>query len=173
MATSLSVDIKASLTWLQADALDLSTISDNAKLEFDKSTANGTGADQADLLWHDQRAVAAASNDDLDLTALASTIFGSAVTVNMAKVRGLLILNTSTTSGEVLRVGGAGAGSALASPFNGDVDAVVEVGPDSCLMLSNKKDGWAVTAGTGDILRIANPNAASVTYQIAIVGTSV
>jgi hypothetical protein len=39
-------------------------------------------------------------------------------------------------------------------------------------LLSNKKDGWTVTAGTGDILRIRNPGANPITYQVAIVGTS-
>jgi hypothetical protein len=172
MADTLAVDLKASVTWLFSEGLDLSTVSDNAKLEYALSTADGTGADQADKLWHDQRTVNATSNDDLDLTALTNVLFGSTVTVNFVKVKAILIVNTSTTSGQVLRLGGAGAGLAFATPFNGSATAVVEVGADSCLMLMNKKDGWTVTPTTGDILRIANPNAAAVTYKIAIIGTS-
>jgi hypothetical protein len=173
MADTLSVDLKASLTWLFSEGLDLSTLNDNAKLEYAQSTTDGTGADQADKLWHDQRTVNAASHDDLDLTALTNSIFGTSVSISFAKVKAILIVNTSTVSGDILRMGGAGAGQAFAAPFNGSATAEVEVGADSCLMLVNKKDGWTVTPATGDILRVANPGGSAVTYKIAIVGTSV
>lgn len=173
MADTLSTDVKVSLAWLFQDELDLSTVADTARLEYSRSLADGTGADQADKVWHDQRIVAAASDDDLDLTNLTSSIFGSTVTINFAKVKAILLVNTSTTSGDELRVGGAGAGgNAFGAPFNGDQDAVVEAGADSALLLSNKTDGWTVTAGTGDILRINNPTGNAITYQIAIIGTS-
>ncbi len=172
MADSLSVDLKASMAWLLSESLDLSTVNDNATLEYSESIVDGTDADKADLLWHDERTVLAAANDDLDLTSLTNTIFGSTVTINFVKVRAILLVNTSTTSGDVLNVGGSGAGSAFATPFAGDADAKVQVGADSALLLANKKDGWAVTAGTGDILRVNNPGANDVTYRIAIIGTS-
>jgi hypothetical protein len=38
--------------------------------------------------------------------------------------------------------------------------------------LVNKVDGWAVTGGTADILRISNAGSGNVNYKIAIVGTS-
>ncbi len=172
MADSLSVDLKASMAWLLAESLDLSTVNDNATLEYSVSIVDGTAADKADLLWHDELVISAVSNDDLDLTALTNTIFGSTVTINFTKVRAILLVNTSTTAGDFLNVGGAGAGSAFDTPFAGDADAKVQVGADSALLLANKKDGWAVTGGTGDILRVHNPGGNSVTYRIAIIGTS-
>lgn len=173
MADTLSADIRASIGWLFQESLDLSNVSDSSKLEFTASTSDGTAADQADLIWHDQRIVPSSSNDDLDLTNLTSSIFGSTVLIDLAKVKAILIVNTSTTSGDVLRIGGAGAGgNAFNAPFNGDDDAVVEVGADSALLLCNKKDGWAVTGDDEDVLRIANPGASAITYKVAIVGTS-
>ncbi|MBI1899747.1 MAG: hypothetical protein HYS13_01375 [Planctomycetia bacterium] len=172
MADTLSVDLKASLSWLFSEGLALSTLNDQAALEFAAAIADGVGDSQADKLWHDSRSVGASASDDLDLTALVSTIFGSSVTINFAKVKAILIVNLSTTAGQVLRVGGAGAGQAFAAPFASDAAGKVEVGPNSCLLLSHQKDGWTVTPGTGDILRVNNPNLAAVTYKIAIVGTS-
>src|SRR5688572_4302932 len=99
MADTLAVDIKASLVWLFQDAIDLTVVSDSSKLEYAESLADGTAADQADKLWHDQRTVAAGANDDLDLTALVNTIFGSTVTINLVKVKALLIVNLSATAG--------------------------------------------------------------------------
>jgi hypothetical protein len=172
VADTLAVDLKASLTWLFSEALDLSSVNDQATLEYDASLADGTAADQADLIWHDQRTLNAGASEDLDLTALITVIFGGTVSISFAKVKAILIVNTSTTAGHELLVGGAGAGQAFATPFNNNAGAKVGVGPDSPLLLVNKKDGWAVTAGTGDILRIQNSGAAAVTYRIVIVGTS-
>lgn len=171
MADTLTAELSASLAWVFRDELDLSTVADMAALSYDRSLPDGTGADQADKIWHATRTLGASSHDDLDLTALARTLFGASLSIGLAKVKALLVINTSTTAGEKLLVGGAAA-DAFAAPFNGDATSVVEVGPDSALLLANKKDGWAVTGGSSDVLRIANPNATSVTYKIALVGTS-
>ena len=171
MSDTLAVDLKASLAWLFSESLSLSTVIDNASLEYDQSLEDGTAADQADLLWHDERAIAASANDDLDLTALSQTVFGSPLAVNFAKVKAILLINTSTMAGDRLRLGGAGA-AAFSAPFAADDDAVVEIGPDSPLLLASKKDGWTVTGGTADVLRVHNPGANEITYKIAIVGTS-
>lgn len=172
MADTLSIDLRAALTWLFSEELPLSTLHDQAALEFNATLADGTGDSQADKLWHAQRSVAAATNDDLDLTALVTTLFGSNVTINFAKVKAILLLNTSTTAGHKLHVGGAGVGTAFAAPFNGSATSVIEVGANGCLFLCNHKSGWTVVPGTGDILRISNPNLAAVTYKIVIAGTS-
>lgn len=171
MADTLAVDISAKAQWLFSDALDLSTVADASQVSYARSLSDGTGADQADKIWHDSRTLAAGGNDDLDLTALAQTIFGSAISISFSKVKALLVVNTSTTTGDQLRVGGAAA-NAFSAPFNGVSASLVLVGPDSPLLLANKKDGWTVTAGTGDILRIHNPTANAITYRIVIVGVS-
>ncbi len=170
MPDTLSVDIKASLAWLFSETLSLSTVVDNATLEYDESLADGDGDDEVDLLWHGQRMLAAATSDNLDLTALATTLFGGALALNFAQIKAILLINTSTVPGDVLQLGGAT--NAFAAPFANDADAVVEIGPNSPLLLANKKDGWPVTPGAADILRVHNPGTNSVVYQIAIVGNA-
>jgi hypothetical protein len=173
MADTLAVDVRASLGWLFVEALDLGSVADNSRLEYARSLADGTAVDQADRLWHDQRTLAGSASENLDLTNLTNTLFGSTVTVNFAKVKALLIINLATTAGEDLLVGGAGAGgNAWSAPFDADADAKIAVPADSMLLLVNKKNGWTVTNGSSDILKIANASGASVSYKIAIVGTS-
>jgi hypothetical protein len=173
MADSLSLDVRASCNWLFQDGLDLSTVSDASKLEYTAALADGTGDGQVDKMWHDERSLSSAQSEDLDLTGLDLTLFGSTVTIVLAKVKALLIVNTSTTAGDDLLVGGAGAGNdGWGAPFDGDQDAQVSVPADSVLMLMNKKDGWTVTGGSNDALRIENTSANTVTYRIAIIGTS-
>lgn len=170
MADTLAVELKASLSWLFQDAIDLSIVADGSKLDYARSMADGTAVDQADKLWHDSRTVAAGGNDDLDLTALAQSLFGGTITTNLAKVKAILVVNTSVTTGEklVLR---CDATNGFTGWSNGVTTARAEVGPDSPLLLVNKKDGWS-SSGTSKILRVQNPSAAAITYKIAIVGTS-
>jgi hypothetical protein len=170
MADFLTSQIKASLNWLFQEALDLANVADDARLEYDKSFADGIAADQADKIWHDSRTLAAAANDDLDLNALTNTIFGSTVTINLAKVKAILIVNTATTGGEDLTVGGAAAQEWTA--WVGAAGDKVRVPADSCLLISNRKAGWTVTNGASDTLRITNTGAGSITYKIAVLGTS-
>jgi hypothetical protein len=171
MPDTLAVDIKASFSWLFSEVLNLNNVNDNGKLEYAQSLTDGVGADQADVIFHDQRSVGGGTNEDLDLTSLVHSIFGSLVTYSFAKVKAILVINLSATAADVLRVGGAGAGVAFATPFNGSATAQVEVPAEGCLLLVHKKNGWTVTAGTGDILRIQNPGGSAISYRIAIVGT--
>ena len=170
MADTLAVDIQASLAWLFQDALDLTTVADVSQLAFARSLADGTAAGQADKLWHDRRTIAAGANDDLDLTALTQSLFGGTVTIPLAKVKALLVVNTATAAGEDLEVGGSG-GAEWSAPFGAAGDKV-KVPADSCLLLVNRVSGWTVTNGAADVLRIRNAGSGGIDYQIAIVGTS-
>ena len=171
MSDTLSCEIRASLAWLFQDALDLSTVSDASKLDYSQMLADGVAADQADKIWHDQRTVAAGANDDLDLTALASSLFGGSLSISLAKLKAVLLVNTSTTAGDKLRLDSSVA-NACTGPFGGSATSKIEIGADSALLLSSKKDGWTVTGGTGDILRLSNPGANAIIYKIVVVGTS-
>lgn len=171
MADTLTSGIQAKIDWSFGEALDLSTVRDAASLEFNKSLADGTAVDTADKVWHDTRSITAGANDDLDMTALTHSIFGSTVTISFAKIKAILIVNNSTTSGDELRIDTSVA-AALLTPFASSATTKVEIGADSALLLSSKKDGWAVTNTTADIIRIHNPNAGTVSYSIVIIGTS-
>jgi hypothetical protein len=173
MTDTLAVDIKAQLSWLHEDVLPLSTITDAAKLSYSRGLADGVEEGQADVLWHDQRTLAASAAEDLDLAALDSTAFGSPVAVGFAKVKALMVINLATVAGEDLLVGGAGAGNdAWSAPLDGDADAKIVVPADSALLLVNRMSGWDVESGVSQFLRIASAGAGSIDYKIAIVGAS-
>ncbi len=170
MADTLTAQVKASLSWNFQDTLDASIVKDESALAYDRTLVDGVAADQADKVWHDIRAVAAAANDDLDLNSLTNSIFGSTITINFAKIKGILIMNMATTAGEDLLVGSAAAQAW--SAWVGAADDRVRVPADSCLLITNRKSGWTVTNGASDTLRIANAGTGSITYRIAVLGTS-
>lgn len=168
MSDALSAEIKASLVWLFQDTLGLTTIADASRLDYDAQLTDGAGDGEANALWHDLRSVAATAHDDLSLAALPQTIFGNSVTINLAAVKALLIVNTETDDGEDLLVGGA-ATHPWGAPF-GATGHQVRVPADSCLLLVNKSSGWSVAAGSADTLRIANVGTGTIAYKIVAVG---
>lgn len=169
MAKTLRTTVKLSINGLYQDPQDLSTPEDNLNWTKTIVMATGTGTSQADRLFHDKRTLNAAASETLDFAAGGLVdAFGAAF--SPAKIKFLAIYVNTATSGAYLTVGG-NASNQLATMF-GDVTDKVEVGADSPLIIANTVDGFAVTAGTGDILKIENPSGVAIEYEIVVVGTS-
>lgn len=169
---ALTTRLRASITAQQTSPRDLGTASDPITHAVAIELANGTGAGQADKVFADTRTILASANEDLDLAAGALTdAFGT--TLTFAKVKALYVAAAAGNTNNVV-VGGAAA-NAWVGPF-GDATDKITVRPGGVLELAVGEadiNGYAVTAGTGDQLRVANSGGTtSVTYTIIIVGTS-
>ncbi len=166
---TLSTSIAASISATETSALDAGTASFPANVRYTKSLASGTAANQADVLWSDTRTLAASATENLDLAGVLIGAFGGIV-VN-AKIKYLIITTAAGNTNNVV-VGGAASN---AFPLFGDPTDTVALKPDGVLLVGAGGIGGhaTVTAGTGDILKIANSGGTTpVTYTIAIVGTS-
>lgn len=166
MATALGVTLSCSLRWIFTNADDLSTPQDAATLDVSDTLANGTGSAQADVIWRDQRTLAATS-EDLDLAGVLTNVWGA--TVTFVKVKTILIKNTNTSTTKLLAVGGAAA--TQFSNWVASVTDIVNIGPDGVFLLHSPIDGYAVGAGATDKLKI-DAGANTITYKIVIIGTS-
>jgi hypothetical protein len=131
----------------------------------------GTGAGQVDTIFVAQRTIAASGTDALDLNGSLTDAFGNSVA--FLHVKAILIVAASGNTNDVTVAPGA------SNPFNGPFAGTtpsVAVSPGETFLItkgSASATGWAVTAATGDILKIANSGAGtSVTYNIYILGTS-
>jgi len=171
MPDSLTVDIRASVDWLFEETLDLSSAVDNSQVEYKQGLTDGVGTNQADKIWHDTRSLAGGADDDLDLSNLVNQLFGSTVTISLARVKAILIHNTATAAGEDLLLDSSVA-NALLAPFNGSANSKIEIPADSTLLLVNRGEGWPVAPATADRLRITSDGAGSIDYKIVLVGTS-
>lgn len=132
--------------------------------------ASGTAAGQADVLYSDTGTIAASSNTDIDLSgALANAIGGTSV---FARVKGLYVAASAANTNNVIV--GAAAANAWATLLG--ATHTITLRPGAWVLLgSGSADAtcYAVTAGTGDLLRIANSGAGtSVTYDIVVIGAS-
>ena len=168
MATTLKATVTASVKAVYKNVLDLGTPTDAFEELVKIELANGTGADSADLMFHDQRTLTASATEDLDLAGVLASPFGA--TLTFVEVRAILIkaAAANTNNVNVTRPASNGVPLFLAA---GDG---VPVPPGGVFLWSCPADGKvAVTAGTGDLLTITNSaGSTSVTYDVVIIGSS-
>lgn len=165
---SLTSSIKLNVSAVQSSALDLGTRSFPAALNLAIALANGTGANQADLMFSDTRTLTASATEDLDLAASLTDSFGA--TITFARIKAIIISAASGNANNVnvTRPASNGVPLFLAASDGlavrpGGLFALV--GPDAT--------GVAVTAGTGDLLTFTNSaGSTSVSYSIIILGAS-
>jgi hypothetical protein len=130
---------------------------------------NGTGANQIDRVFSDRRTLAASASESLDLAGTLVDALGA--TVTFARVRALRIKADAANTNNVV-VGGA-ASNAFASLFGDATDKIVVRPGGLVLVVAPDTTGYVVTAGTGDLLQVANSGAGTgVTYDITILGAS-
>lgn len=169
----LETTIKATLRARQTGTNDFGTPIFTPEIAAFLELANGTGVSQADLIFVDERSVASATNDDIDLAGVLANPLGG--TLSFVEIVALIVINApksgaaNTTN---LTIGGG------TNPFigflGGTTPTIGPIRPRGFVYLGCPADVGigAVTAGTGDILRIANSSGAAATYQIGIVGRS-
>lgn len=130
--------------------------------------ADGTGANQADLAFSDQRTISAAANEDIDLAGGHNDAYGNAVT--LVKIKLLVVENTNTADGDDLQVGPASSNGCDCFWADSSDRNVVPAGG---ALIIYDPNGLAVTAGTGDLINIAEVGGSNAnTYNLLVVGTS-
>ena len=165
MSVDLEVDASLKLSNLYVDSDDLSAARGNLFLSWTDELADGTGTDQADLLWYDSR-TANAAVDDLDLAGSLTDAFGN--TLTFVEVRGLYIRNKDSANPLAI---GAAAANPVASIFSDTSDEIIVRAGGVLFLWSPLNGGYTIGAGASDILRI-DPGANSIDYDIVIIGTS-
>lgn len=168
---SLTTRLEFGLRLFQSSPLDLGAAAFEPKINRSLALADGTTAGKANRLFTNTSTIAASGADSLDLAASLVDAFGA--TLTFAKVKLLYVAAAAANSNNVV-IGGA-ASNGFITPFGDATDKIV-LRPGAWMVLaagSADATGYAVTATTGDLLAIANSGAGtSVTYDIAIVGTS-
>lgn len=132
-----------------------------------KTVTDGTGIDQANALYIDDFSIAASGTLDIDLSGTLVDAHGT--TAVFTAIKEIMVIADVTNTNDIA-VGNGGVNSFL-GPFAAAANTV-SIKPGNRFDVTNySAAGWAVTAGTGDILRLANSAAGTaVTGTIVIVG---
>lgn len=166
--SALTASIRVTFTAEQTSDLDLG----DARLPINFTRfadfANGTGADQSNVLFTDRRTLGASSSENLDLAGSLTDGFGA--TATFAEVTMLAVCADDGNTNNVL-VGGAASNTFTIALDNSDINVVR---PGGCLVTwASDGTAYQVTAGTGDQLKIANSaGTTSVIYDVVIAGRS-
>lgn len=130
--------------------------------------ADGTGANQADILFCDERTIAASGSEDLDLAGELSNAFGA--TIAAAEVVAILVIASASNTNNVV------LGDATSPiPLFGGTNPTFSVKPGGFFFVAAPNAAGLLTVGAGstDDLKVANSSSgAGVTYQIAILARS-
>lgn len=164
MAETFSGTFKLSLNGtFSTDVNELSTVAQAFAYSKSQTFTNGTAADQANMVWSDQRTLGA-SPDDLDLAGSLTNAFGT--TITFTSIKGIIVYAASGNSGD-LTIGGDG--TAPLAEWTGATTDTVIVKPGGMFALINPEaDGYAVTATTADILQVSGTT--SDVYDIILIG---
>jgi hypothetical protein len=177
LTSKLALSVTADLT----KTLDLTTGRVPLAKTYQAVLSSGVAVGQADLIFHDQRTLAASTNEDLDLI---GTMLQDAFGANLAmlRVKGLIIAAKGVTDANGVTITpnvnnvvvGAAASNAWTTLLNSTGTVTLRPGATWCAFADfTDSTGYAVTAGTGDLLRVANGGAGtSVTYDVIVIGAS-
>jgi hypothetical protein len=169
LEAAVSTKIVLSVVATETATADLASPSAAVVYKKEFTWANGTGADQGDLIFSDQRTLTASATENLDLAGVLTNQFGA--TLTFARVNAIAVCAASANTNNVL-VGGAATNAFV--NWVSDATDVVAIRPGGCVVLvARDATGYAVTAGTGDILKVTNSaGSTSVVYDVLIVGRS-
>lgn len=166
LTSRLSMAVEASLT----GSADMTTPTADLDVARQVVLASGTGAGQADLIFSDERTLAASATEDLDLAGVLTSALGA--TLTFVRVKALFIEAADGNTNNV--VVGAASSNAWAALLNSTGTITLRPGAKLALYAGQADStAYAVTSGTGDLLKVANSaGSTGVTYRIIAIGTS-
>lgn len=166
LTTSVRLAVAAKLT----NALDLGEAVAPVSADYSLTLANGVAAGQADRVFADTRTLAASASEDLDLAGTLLDPLGAALT--FARVKALIVRAAPGNTNNVV-IGNA-ASNAWAALLGATGTAVLRPGAALAVVAgTSDANGYAVTASTGDLLKVANSGGVTpVTYDIVVIGAS-
>jgi hypothetical protein len=148
-----------------SSALDLQTINAPIARAVAIQFTSGTGSNQANMVWSDERSLSSGANEELDFAGVLTDAFGS--TITFATVKGIIVESASTNTVDITL--GNAAATQFLGPFGAAAHTAV-VRPGGIFVSIAPQTGYTVTGGSVDKFKVL-AGAANVTYRITVFGT--
>ncbi len=160
-------EVSISINATQVGTADLGNPSVKVAIaELLQFTAGNAALGTADVMFKDTRTLAASGTENLDLTGVLTDAFGA--TVANAEIIAIYVKAAAANTNSVV-IGNVASG--FVGPLGATGTYTVLPGD---FFLATSRAGWAVTASSADLLKIANSaGGTSVTYDIVVIGRSV
>jgi hypothetical protein len=167
----LTANLTAMIDWAasRANGDDFANSVYADRLRDIQSLTFGTASSMVDNIYVATRTVHLATlTDNLDLSGSLLNPFGEVI--NFSRIKGIMIVNRSEVLNDNLVVGNSGA-SAWVAPFRASSTEGDTIHCGGVWLRTAPLDGYLVTAGTRDNLRITHAGVSSdITYDIVIIG---
>ena len=157
--TGQSIDLQYEQTSSELESAITALIHDP---KWEHIWANGSGTNQINKVWADERSISGA--ETLDLTGGLTDRFGNALT--FSAIREIQVKSLSTTAGQELHMDGNWVWGGLMS---GGGSAIQRIDPSGQFRQSSPIDGYTVTASTQDALRFT-PSTGTLSYRVILLG---
>ena len=168
MAEAVNLQVVLKLVGTMSKALDLTTSTDDIAKDYTIIYGDGTGANQANMWWHDQRTLGASATEDLDLAGSLTSAFGT--TITLTSLKGVFVFasasNNSANNVNVTRPAANGITWLLAAGDGISLKAGAWVA-----WFDPSANGATVTAGSADLITFTNSAGTnSVVYDVFLLG---
>ena len=142
----------------------LTTVTAPMDIDYTQRFASGTGANQANALWQDDRTLAASASENLDFSGSLTDVFGNSITCT--KLKALIVKAASANTNDV----DVGGGSTTIAGLFGATNDIVSVRPGGVFIYTSPNaNGVTITGGSADVLTVANSGSGtSVLYDIIV-----
>ncbi|MBN1590952.1 MAG: hypothetical protein JW888_15670 [Pirellulales bacterium] len=169
MTTHLRSTIQVQLGWTWRDSTGTNVVANSNRLQLNQELEDGNGASQADTVWDAvEQSLNAGSSTTFSLDALERDLFGQTITLALASVKAVLVVNRNTSGSGHLLLGGA-ASDEWHAPL-GNAGDQVKIMPGAALLLACPQTGWDVAAGATQLKLAAVAD--DVIFDMAIVGVA-
>lgn len=175
LTSRVLVDVGGSLTGTAGLVTPTATIATRKEISF----ASGVAANQADSIYHQTASIASGGTLSLDVKGSLTDVFGTAFTP--AKLKAVYI-HSCGAAGTTTTCPGVTTANTTNLTLFGDTNAVPILNTAATtstlqpggifLVVQPPLAGIAVTAGTGDIIKIVNAAGATAYVDIVLIGTS-
>jgi len=163
---TLTAKILLQILATESSSSDLSSTTRVTNVSRTINFANGTGANQAEIVWSDSRTIAANSQDILDFQAGLADERGP---VEFTAIKAIYIRNTGTVPLSWLSLSDPedwGSGPLQASESEG-----LQIAAGGVMLLTNPSAaGWIVESGDEQIQFINPSSTTAATYDIILIG---
>lgn len=166
MATSLSGAITLQLSLSHQNSTDFTSTTDSLSKTYSLTITDGTGLNQAQQLWYDQRSTDN-TGETLDFSTAGGLTDAFGVAFSLTKIKMVLVVAAAanTTTVVVSRPATNGAGF-----FDTDGDSTTLRPGGWFLWTAPDATAVTVTNTTDDAIKIAAGTAATITYDIFLMG---
>jgi len=162
LSSTITLRVQATLT----GTVGLGTATVPIDITYTKTLANGVGASQADKVYSAELSILTAATTDLDLQG--SLLDGLGAAFTPVKLRCVYIESAASNTTNLTLFGDANS-----VPILNTAATTHTLLPGGIFLVCQPPlAGTAVTAGTGDIIQIANAAGATALVSVILIGTS-